>query len=268
YTQLGTDRWHPLNPDPIINARKYLWNSTFVADGEYKIMVEGVGNNTIIHKKSDVFTICNGNNDIQFQEVQIIDTSINSSDYVKNGDDVKIMVNVTDSVNLYKTDLIANLSQLGGNNAVSANSYCGQTAIWIIEDVQCMPLNGQLTVNIIVRKLEEKKLYIISDNKLPKVNITQPINGLYINNKKIISFHKPMIFGTPIIELSIEDENGISEIRYYLNQKIITETINPIEHKVELSQRLIGNTMFSAAVVDKAGNQQTIDYRLFIINFF
>ncbi|MBS3778182.1 MAG: hypothetical protein KGY50_02675, partial [Candidatus Thermoplasmatota archaeon] len=49
YTQLGTDRWHPLNPDPIINARKYLWNSTFVADGEYKIMVEGVGNNTIIH---------------------------------------------------------------------------------------------------------------------------------------------------------------------------------------------------------------------------
>ncbi len=268
YTQLGNDTWNPLNTDPIINAREYLWNTTLVPDGEYKIMIVGEGNNTIIHEKSEVFTIYNGNNDIQFQDAYIIDTTINSSDYVKNGDDVKIIINVTDSVDLQETDLVANLSQLGGNNAVPAKSYDGLTAIWTVENVQCMPLNERLKVNIFVRKIEEKKLYIISDNKLPKVNISRPINGLYIKNKKIMPLQKTIILGNPTIELHVEDENGINKISYYLNHKLITETINPIEHTIELSQRLIGTTMFSAVIVDNAGNQQTIDHRLFIINFF
>lgn len=268
YTHMGTESWHSLNSDPIINAREYLWNTTFLPDGEYKIMVEGVGNNTIIYEKSEVFNIYNGNNNIQFQEGHIIDTTINSSEYVKNGDDIKIIVNVTDSVKLNESDMVANLSQLGGNNAVQAISYDGITAIWTLEEVHCMPENGRLEIIIIVRKIEEKKLYIISDNKLPLINISQPINGLYLNDKKIIPLQKTIIFGNPSIELNIEDENEIKKIRYYLNQRLVNEIFNPNEYKIKLSQRIIGSMMFSAVIVDKAGNQKTIDHQLFIINLF
>lgn len=129
-------------------------------------------------------------------------------------------------------------------------------------------MNGNIFVNIIVKKIEEKKLTIISDNLPPKAKIAYPISGLYLLNKKIIPLQNTIFIGRPHIKLEIDDVAGINQISYYLNNNLIQVTEEPVMDNVYLNQRMIGNQLFSAVISDYAGNKKTIDHKMMIINLF
>lgn len=64
------------------------------------------------------------------------------------------------------------------------------------------------TVAIIIEKFETTP---------PQVNITKPVNAIYWNNKKILSFFKPIIFGPIDITVEAWDESGVDRALIYID---------------------------------------------------
>jgi len=82
--------------------------------------------------------------------VTIVNQSLaHTDDFVKDGDDIVVSAEVTDAHPDFGTsNILADLSGLGGGATVSPDSYDGTMATWNLTGVSCSPADGPLTIQV------------------------------------------------------------------------------------------------------------------------
>ena len=140
------------NNDPNDLSRgSYPWDTTRLADGEYFLLVEAINlaGDRIGHDMDPpAVMIDNGAVGTKVSDVYIFDTTINSDKVVKDGHNVEVSAGITGGIDISSSDIVADLSGLGGGSNVPADEFDGLTAIWSIENVECTPSNGEITVTV------------------------------------------------------------------------------------------------------------------------
>jgi len=69
------------------------------------------------------------------------------------------------------------------------------------------------------------------DTTNPMVQITKPVNGIYLMNLKILPFPRPLIFGRIDIQVSASDaQSGINHVEFYIDSTLVnTSTTEPYQ---------------------------------------
>lgn len=234
--------------DYSTNNGLYTWDTTKVHDGmNYRIKINTTdeSNNTGSDISSYPFVINNAG--LYVSNVIITDTTINSRQYTKNGDDIEVVA-VIKSKDFKKDDIDiwADLSEFMGSGYTKVFPYeynyheDGCTAIWNLSKITTDDYDdGLKSVNVTASNkdtsVESKNSgSIIVDNTPPKIEILKPTSGLYlfdrIHLKKKIHPFLPEIFegisfviGKVTINATAMDSNGISEIIWYLDGKLLKD---------------------------------------------
>ena len=106
--------------------------------------------------------------------VLITNTTLSSTDYIKDGQDAEVTATVTDGAALGTSDITADLSGLGGGGSVVADSYAGNVATWTLTGVSCSPANGTVTATVTATDPAGNSAQdsddITSDNSAPVVS--------------------------------------------------------------------------------------------------
>jgi uncharacterized repeat protein (TIGR01451 family) len=254
---------------PIENTGNHEWDTTDMSDGDYKLKIEAVNKyNAVSHDTSDSFTINNGITYTKVSDIYITDTTMNTNNLVKNGDTVEISAGITNGQDLSENDITANLTGFGVSNIVNADNYDGFTAIWTIENVECLPSNGVIIITVTADNIDSKSATIIADNKAPDIYITKPINGLYINNNRIIPLFRTLIIGQITVELKSENIlYDLDKTEYYIDNELkFTDTEQLF--KWDINFIIFGRHKLEIICYDKIGNQASITQMITIYNFF
>jgi len=256
--------WRPLTPDVLYNNvddshGDYKWSTTGLSDGQYMIMVEAIDNyNNIGVATSNPFTIGNGVAGAVISDVQIMDTTIDSNRWVKNTDTIEITAGITGGSSLNRQDITADLSAFGEGKAITANSYDGFTATWSLNNVQCNPSDGTLTITVTVGD-HSKSDTIQSDNSGPAATIIKPTSGVYFLNTKIFPFTpRTIIIGSITMQIAATDTSGIDRVDFIVDGGVIKQTVNTEPFVWYMNQRLKGTHTLEYIVYDFAGNTNTL----------
>jgi|GEM_PF-3558157 len=109
--------------------------------------------------------------------------------------------------------------------------------------------------------------YSVEDTTPPTLKKTKPVNGVYVNDRKIIPFIFPIIIGSITIEVDvIDNETGVKKVDFYIDDELkATDTIEPYAWKW-------GGTYFGLHTIkivayDNAGNYGEHEEKVFIINW-
>jgi len=258
YSADDGDTWRQIN-DVLPNTGEYQWNIDNLADGEYRLLIEAVDSHgNIAHESSDPFTIDNNYAGVRVSDVHILDTSIDSTSYVKDGDNLVITAGITGSISINREDITADLSGFG-RGTIIADSYDGFTATWTISNVQCTPSEGLITVKVTASDIDSNSATITADNTNPELNIYKPVGGLYFFNTRLLPLSRTIIIGAITIELDTVDNNGIDRAEFYIDNELEkTVTKEPFEWYTNLPK---GQHRLEILVYDYAGNKatQTVD---------
>jgi len=229
YSMTGVAPWSTI-AEGENNDGVYLWNTEFIPDAStyrVRILAEDTLHNVGMDQSDLQFEINNGGPSIS--DITITDTSVDSTEYCKNGDNIKITATITGD----PTEITADLSNFGGGSSVIAASYTASTARWNLADITCTPPDGRLMVTIHATDstgdMQVKSTSIISDNTPPEITISRPGPGLYLfDGMQLLPFAYPFIIGQITIIADAEDEgSGINKVEFYLE--------NDLEHSaVEL----------------------------------
>ncbi|MCK5597231.1 MAG: T9SS type A sorting domain-containing protein, partial [Candidatus Eisenbacteria sp.] len=97
-----------------------------------------------------------------------------TDDYTKNGDTAQVTATVTDDDPAFgASNVVANLTGLGGGSAVSPDDYTGGVATWNLASVVCAPADGTVTVTVTatdpISNVTALGDDIVSDNTAPGV---------------------------------------------------------------------------------------------------
>jgi hypothetical protein len=251
---------------PIANTGEYSWDTTSVSDGTYDLKVEALNDLGILNFDSATVTIDNGYAGVKVSNVLITDTSIGSTQWVKNGDTVEITADITGGQTLDRLDITADLSGFGLGTSFFADSFDGHTARWLVTDVSCNPSDGLITVTITADG-ESNSATITADNNAPEVTIIKPDSGLYLFNTRLLPIAKTVIVGPITIEISADDNSGTSTVEFYVDDdRKATITEEPFDWYLNL--RLLGEHTLKAVVFDGAGNTATAEQTATIWNIF
>jgi len=241
-----------------LHSGEYQLDTTMFSDGEYIFKIEAVNNyNALSFDDSGTFTIFNGYQGVKIVQVIITDKTISSTKWVKNGDRVEISTDLTGGQGLKKEDIYADLSGFGKNTHVIPDSYNGQTARWFITNVKCDTNKGEISILISINLGDSKTGKINVDNDKPEVVFVEPINGLYIFNRKLLPISRIIILGPVNYKTKVDDLiSGVDYVEFYIDdelENICTE--NPFEWYMH--KRLRGEHTISVKVYDYAGNMNS-----------
>jgi hypothetical protein len=221
YSPTGSAPWSTIAENQY-NDGSYTWDTRPYPDGEfYKIRV--IADDYIINKGGDTSdgTFIIDNTGPSVSNIVITDTTIGSTDYTKDGDNLEITATITGN----PITIEADLSGFGKGSAVPPTSYVGTTARWIVSSIVCTPRDGPITVLITARDptgdLSGNEGTIIADNTPPVVDITRPAPGLYImDSMRLLPFSYPFIIGQITIEVNAEDAgSGVQRVEFYIEEK-------------------------------------------------
>jgi hypothetical protein len=269
YSMTGVSPWSTLAENEY-NDGSYTWDTSLYPDGEsYRVRVVASDeiNNLGGDSSDKTFTVDNEGPSIT--EVVITDTTVDSIEYIKDGDNVEITATIMGD----PKSITADLSNLGKGTAVEPDSYLGSIAHWYINDVTCVPSNGPLTVKVTATDQNDDSSYnqgtIIADNLEPTVVITRPGPGLYImDSMRLLPFAYPFVIGQiTVIADAADDGSGVDHVEFYLENDL--ETIDTEPPYSWLWDRA-ATGFFNVEVIayDAVGHSvsdQVLD--LFIINF-
>ena len=271
YSPKGMDyNWHRVT-EPVCNNvdlehGNYAWDVNGLSDGEYTLLVEAAGTGGI--GTDSVNIKVSGSGTSTHVDVNIIDTTIESSGYVKNGDSVEITAAITglDASFLTNNEITADLSGFG-LGIVPAKSYNKFEAVWTIPNVQCQS-EGTIAITVFAGDDASGSTSIIADNTDPTLSLKKPTNGIYFYNSLLFPFtDKIIIFGPIDIELGISDENGVDRATIIIDN-IVVKTINDPPFKWYMNQQLTGRHKLKVIGYDHAGNSIEISQMITVFNFF
>jgi uncharacterized repeat protein (TIGR01451 family) len=261
--------WRQIN-EALENDGEYELDTADYSDGEYMLKVEAVNNyNSVVADTSEPFTIDNGYAGIKISDVRIQDKNINSYKWVKDGDMVEITSGITGSYSLNREDITADLTGLGLGNNVIANSFDGFTATWMLSNVICNPRDGVINVKVTVKtdKVQTKSGTITSDNTAPKVQLTKPMNSLYLFDRRFIPLGRTIIIGKITIEATGLDSNGLDRIDFFIDDEL-KESITDNPFSWYMHAKLRGDHKITIKGFDPAGNEHSVTKQARFFSFF
>lgn len=264
YTTIDGGSLHKI-AGPIENTGEYSWNVNSISDGEYLLIVEAVGGG-IGHDSVHV-RIGGGGTGMRV-DVDVFDATIESGQYVKNGDTVEISAAITGSGAsiLKREEITADLSGFGFGTVV-AQSFDGFEAVWNLPNVECFPSDGTISISVDAAGKASDTVTIVSDNTNPEVVLEKPLNGLYFYNGRLVPLKdKTIIIGPIEIELDITDRSGVDHVCFFIDDELV-KTIDNAPFEWYMNQKLTGRHSLDIEVYDKAGNIEIISQIITIYNF-
>lgn len=268
YKASSDDTWIRINDDALPNTGQYNWDVGSLSDGEYMLLIEAVNScNGMAHETSDPFMVDNSHAMSNITEISIIDTTINSSQWVKNGDTVEIIIETTETFGLSMDEITANLAGFGCGANVSPDSFDGHTACWILTDVECVIPNDAITITVAVGDIDAVSATIFADNTKPELTIDKPEDGFYMFNRKIIPLDKSIILGAFTFEFDVNDAGGIEKTEIYIDEELKT-TLSEGSFEWYLNMKISGKHALKFVTYDCAGNKDTISTMITMFNLF
>lgn len=270
YSNTGVSPWSTI-AENVPNTGVYYWDTAAygVPNGpSYKVRVVALDEiqNMGADESDDKFIINNGG--ISIYDIVITDTTIGSTEYVKDGDTVMITATVTGD----PVSITADLTGFGYGSSVNA-SFAGGTATWIISNVRCTPADGTVSITITAVDQTGNEGYgaasIIADNTPPTVRITKPLPGLYImDSMRLLPFSYPFIIGQITIEADASDDgSGVEKVEFILENKVEANVSEP-PYTWLWDRAATGFFKLAVKAYDNVGHTAVDEISdLFIINF-
>jgi len=202
--------------------------------------------------RSGSFVIDNDKSDLAITTIRVTNT-IEDTKWVKNGDDLEIFADIKGGTDLTSEDIWADLSALSRGNMVTADSFDGTVASWLIEDISCSPSEGTIEITIIAHGLADKSFSLTADNTPPEMTIKKPVPGIYFFNRKVFPSESIFIIGSLTIQVQLQDNIALDRVDYYLNG-LLYETVISSPYSIYINQRLKGRYTVKMIAYDCAGN--------------
>jgi PKD repeat protein len=99
----------------------------------------------------------------------------------------------------------------------------------------------------------------------PEINITRPMNGLYIANKEMMPIGRTIIIGKITIKVNATDASGIDRVEFYIdNESKNNDTATPYEWEWD-EMAFFGHSI-KVVAYDKAGNTASDEIDVIIFN--
>jgi hypothetical protein len=254
YSCKDSDSWVRINEEGLVNDGSYNWSTILLDDGWYQLIIELVSlDNNIIYDTNNYFIIDNDMSNLDIEEIIITNMITSNNKAVKNGDSVRIEATILNGEYYCKDDISANLTGLGGNKDVVADSYDGRIATWDISYVLCEPKDGLIDIMINVAGIEQKSASIIADNVRPSVTIQKPLSGIYLFDRRIVPFTSSIIIGSFTVELLCNDNTHIIDTKIYIDSTLMY-SYPGIVTSYMLNERLFGKHVIRVVVRDAAEN--------------
>jgi uncharacterized repeat protein (TIGR01451 family) len=244
---------------------EYIWDTTSLSDGNYMLKAVLYKEGVATSDNSGIFTINNGIVGAMVSNVIITDVDIDSNNYVKNDDTIEIIAGITGGSDII--EVFADLSGFGGGSVTSADSFDGFTARWILNNVNCHPANGPISVIVFLDNDNSKSATITADNTEPTSSLLKPLNGLYFFNSRLIPFGRTIIIGAINIEIEANDNTGINYAEFYLDGEL-QETTKNENLEWYMNIKLRGSYNLQVIIYDYACNSVTISKDIKAFNLF
>ena len=150
---------------------------------------------------------------------------------------------------------------------VHPDSFDGFTATWTLNNVQCTPSDGPITVTV-TAKGDSNSVVVTADNTKPRFSVYKPQNGLYFFNTRLLPFTgKTIIIGPITVELDTSDNSGIDRAEFYLDGDLMnTDSSSSPEWYMNL--KTWGQHNLEVTVYDNASNKVTESKMITVHNFF
>ena len=231
YSMTGASPWSTI-ADGELNDGVYSWNteSYGIPDGtDYRVRVLATDDISNIgsDQSNGKFTVDNVGPGVY--GIVITDTTISSSEYTKNGDNIEI----TASIHGDPETILADLSSFGKGTAVPPTSFTGGTAKWTVNDIITAVQNGPVTVTITAIDATgdtgTNTGTIIADNAAPKITVIKPRAGLYIfDSMRLLPFSYPFVIGQITFQADVSDNgSGVQKVDFYLENELEATVIEP-----------------------------------------
>lgn len=244
---------------------EYTWNTGGLADGEYKLYAQCIDPMGQIASDSVMITVGNGNSGVMVSDVYIQDMSVDSSHFVKDGDDIVVSAGITGRVS--EVDQVyADLSGFGRGTYVAADSFDGFVASWTLHNVICTPGDGEILVTVFAGD-HSREGVIVADNTNPEISM-ENLGGLYLFNHRVLPLNTVIAIGSIDIGVSAVDEGSVDHVEYYVDGALVGSVSDaPYGWNCNLKS-IGGHYTLSAVVFDGAGNQNTESQEITIFNLF
>ncbi|HEC89314.1 MAG TPA: hypothetical protein ENI44_01885 [Thermoplasmatales archaeon] len=270
YSNTGVSPWSTI-AENVPNTGVYYWDTVAYGvpdSSSYRVRVLALDEiqNMGTDESDGKFIIDNGG--ISIYNIVITDTTVGSTEYVKDGDTVMITATVTGD----PTSITADLTGFGYGSAVNA-SFAGGTATWIISNVRCTPADGSVSITITAVDKTGDIGYatasITADNTPPTVKITKPLPGLYImDSMRLLPFSYPFIIGQITVEADASDDgSGVKKVEFILENEVEANVSEP-PYTWLWDRAATGFFKLAVKAYDNVGHTSTDEISdLFIINF-
>jgi hypothetical protein len=252
------------------NDGEFVWDTTPYPDGEaylIRVIVEDFMSNSASDESDGPFTVDNTGPSVF--NIEIIDTTLESTEYTKDGDRLEISATVLGEI----SNVTADLSGFGKGSFVEPNSLYQDTATWIVYNVNCAPADGEITVTITVTDpnddVAQNSGSIIADNTPPTLKITRPLPGIFVmDGQRLLPYPYPVIIGQITIKVDANDMGaGVEKVEIYLDNKL-REIRNEVPYEWVWDEASIGFFKLKAIAYDNVGfNATTLLNDIFILNF-
>jgi hypothetical protein len=159
----------------------------------------------------------------------ITDTTVSSTAYTKNGDNIEI----TASIHGDPETILADLSEFGKGAAVSPTTFTGGTAKWTLTSIITAVENGPISITITATDATgdtgTNTATIIADNDEPNIRVVKPRAGLYIfDSMRLLPFSYPFVIGQITFQVDVSDNgSGVKQVDFYLENELEATVIEP-----------------------------------------
>ena len=93
----------------------------------------------------------------------------------------------------------------------------------------------------------------------PRVEITKPINALYIKNRAVFPFFIPLVFGDiEICPTAVDNESAVEQMEIYINEGLVN-TFYSSSGNWTWDKLAFGRQLIKIIAYDAAGNSNTIE---------
>ena len=269
YSLTGVSPWSTIAEDQT-NDGVYIWDTTTYPDrSTYRVRIvsEDYISNIGVDISNNVFTIDNVGPSIT--DIVILDTTTGNTEYTKDGDNIEVSATITGN----PLEIIADLTEFGGDSEATPASFTGSTAKWVINSITCSPSNGPITVFVTATDstgdFSSNNGQIIADNMAPEIIITRPGAGLYfMDSMRLLPFSYPFIIGqiTIIAEADDGEGSGIKKVEFYLENRL-ESNVTEIPYSWIWDEAATGFFKLEAIAYDEVGHSSVDEIRdIFIIN--